>query len=177
MRSAYLLFPLLGWVAFTGVLAMLSEPVAAAGGRTMLRIIQTQTSLARRVATEQERRTAEINARAAIVRLEAEEKRTPKAKPQRYIAVRASAGRASTPRNKPEGKRQKESSKKDTEEAPKTEAQAKKTEKPTGDDVDVMIYDRLSGGTVNKYIYTLPSEPAQKVSIKLDDYEALYVGR
>lgn len=160
------------WLVFTLTLTILSGAVVAQSARTMLRTIQTQTSIARRVATEAERRAAIQNAQAVEKRLQAEEKKSPDKPKVRYIAVRASVKASAPAKSDTPSKGQ--TAKKDDE---KKGDQPKNPAAKANDDVDVMIYDRLSGGTVNKYIYTLPREPQQKVSVKLDDYEALYVGR
>jgi hypothetical protein len=43
---------------------------------------------------------------------------------------------------------------------------------------DIMIYDPLSGSTVNKYVYSLDSIPSAETPMSVDGYEPLlYVGR
>ncbi len=124
------------------------------GEHTMLTNIQRQTGFIRRVATEAERRIAEQNAAAYYERLSKSQKAEIKKK-KRYWAVPITKAK---PPSKPGQK------------VPKKEA-APKTD-------DIMIYDPLSGSTVNKYVYSLESIPSAETPMSVDGYEPLlYVGR
>jgi hypothetical protein len=123
------------------------------GEHAMMTNIQRQTGFIRRVATEAERRIAEQNAAAYYAQLSKSQKAEIKKK-KRYWAVPITKA-------KPPSKQGQKTPK---EEAPKAD--------------DIMIYDPLSGSTVNKYVYTLESIPSPETPMSVDGYEPLlYVGR
>jgi hypothetical protein len=142
-----------------------TEPAFAWGELTMRHTIETQTTFARRTATEAERRYAGQKGKAIYNDLSPEKKAQLKKDKVRFIAV-ALAPKAKTPSKLPVEKKPS-----DNPPAPKPAKEA------SVGDVDLMIYDTLGGETVNKYVYTVNSAPSIGTSMKLDDYDTLYVGR
>ena len=141
------------------------DMILAWGELTMRRTIETQTTFARRTATAFERRNAEQKGKAIYNDLPPEKKAELKEKKIRYFAV------AIVPKSGSTSQPPEEKNPSDNTPAPAPEKGSSVA------NVDVMIYDTLGGETVNKYVYTVNSAPTVGTSMKLDDYETLYVGR
>jgi hypothetical protein len=124
----------------------------------MMHDIQRQTEFIRkRVATEAEIRSAEAIGKSIFKSLPPAQKEQLAQKHIRYLAVRPKAAHPAPPK------------------AEAGEGPPKKLEPAPTSAVDLMIYDTQSGAVVNKYVYTLTHEPAARSSVKLEEYETLYV--
>ena len=138
-----------------------SAILVAWGDMTIQDTIDTQTSFARRTATEAERRSAIRTGQAIYSSYSPAKKAELKKKKIRYMAVAIvpSRPRATAPP------------------APSAPSRPPAAETPSSSsNVDVMIYDTLGGTTVNKYVYSL-NAPSVGSTVTVDQYDTLYVGR